>query len=42
MGVGNAMKVYNMLGNEIMDIINKRLEQGPTNKEVADKKDVRD
>lgn len=42
MGVGNAMKVYNMLGSEIMDIINKRLEQGPTNKEVADKKGVRD
>ena len=42
MGVGNAMKVYNMLGSEIMDIINKRLEQGPTNNEVADKKGVRD
>lgn len=42
MGVGNAMKVYNMLGSEIMDIINERLEKGPTNKEVADKKGVRD
>ena len=42
MGVGNAMKVYNMLGNDIMEIINKRLEEGPTNKEVADKKGVRD
>lgn len=42
MGVGNAMKVYNMLGNNIMGIINKRLEEGPTNKEVADKKGVRD
>lgn len=42
MGVGNAMKVYNMLGNEIMDIINKRLEQGPTNKDSAKKKGVRD
>jgi hypothetical protein len=26
MGVGNAMKVYNMLGNDIMGIINERLE----------------
>ena len=42
MGVGNAMKVYNMLGNDIMGIINKRLEEGPTNKEAADKKGVRD
>jgi len=42
MGVGNAMKVYNMLGSEIMDIINERLEKGPTNKEVAHKKGVRD
>jgi len=42
MGVGNAMKVYNMLGSEIMDIINERLEKGPTNKEVSDKKGVRD
>ena len=42
MGVGNAMKVYNMLGIEIMGIINERLEKGPTNKEVADKKGVRD
>ena len=42
MGVGNAMKVYNMLGNDIMEIINKRLEEGPTNKEAADKKGVRD
>ena len=42
MGVGNAMKVYNMLGNDIMGIINERLEEGPTNKEAADKKSVRD
>ena len=42
MGVGNAMKVYNMLGNDIMGIINERLEKGPTNKESADKKGVRD
>ena len=42
MGVGNAMKVYNMLGIEIMGIINERLEKGPTNREVADKKGVRD
>jgi hypothetical protein len=42
MGVGNAMKVYNMLGNDIMGIINERLEEGPTNKEAADKKGVRD
>jgi len=42
MGVSNAMKVYTMLGGEIMDIINKRLEDGPTNKEAAEKKGVRD
>ena len=42
MGVGNAMKVYSMLGNDIMGIINERLEEGPTNKEAADKKGVRD
>jgi hypothetical protein len=42
MGVGNAMKVYNMLGNDIMGIINERLEEGPTNKETADKKGVID
>jgi hypothetical protein len=42
MGVSNAMKVYTMLGGEIMDIINKRLEGGPTNKEAAEKKGVRD
>lgn len=42
MGVGNAMKVYNMLGGEIMDIINNRLENGPTNKESAEKKGIRD
>jgi hypothetical protein len=42
MGVGNAMKVYNMLGSQIMDIINERLEKGPTNKEMANKKGVRE
>lgn len=42
MGVGNAMKVYSMLGSDIMEIINERLENGPTNKEVATKKGVRD
>jgi len=42
MGVSNAMKVYSMLGGEIMDIINDRLENGPTNREVANKKGVRD
>lgn len=42
MGVSNAMKVYSMLGGEIMDIINKRLEEGPTNKEVANKKGIKE
>jgi hypothetical protein len=42
MNVGKSMKVYSMLGNEIIDIINDRLENGPTNKESADKKGVRD
>ena len=42
MGVGNAMKIYTTLGGEIMDIINKRLEDGPTNKEESDRKGVRD
>jgi len=42
MGVSNAMKVYSMLHNEVMDIINKRLENGPTNKEQAQNRGVRD
>lgn len=42
MGVSNAMKVYSMLNGEVMDIINKRLEDGPTNKEEAQNKNVRD
>lgn len=42
MNVGNAMKVYSMLGGDIMEIINERLESGPTNKELANKKGVRD
>lgn len=42
MGVSNAMKVYSMLGSEIMDIINKRLEEGPTNKMVAQKKGIKE
>lgn len=42
MGVSNAMKVYSMLQNEVMDIINKRLENGPTNKEQAQNRGVRD
>jgi len=42
MNVGNAMKVYGMLGGGIMEIINERLENGPTNKEEATKKGIRD
>ena len=42
MNVGNAMKVYSMLGGDIMEIINERLESGPTNRELANKKGVRD
>jgi hypothetical protein len=36
------MKVYGMVGGEIMDIINKRLEEGPTNKEAALKKSIKE
>lgn len=42
MGVGNAMKVYSMLGADIMTIIEDRLNSGLTNKEVAKKKGVVD
>jgi len=42
MGVSNAMKVYSMLPSEVMDIINKRLESGLTNKEQAQKRGVRE
>ena len=42
MGVSNAMKVYSMLPSEAMDIINKRLESGLTNKEQAQKRGVRE
>ena len=42
MNVGNAMKVYSMLGGDIMEIINERLESGPTNRQLANKKGVRD
>jgi hypothetical protein len=42
MSVSNAMKVYNMIGGEIMTIINERLENGPTNKEAANKKGVKE
>lgn len=42
MGVGNAIKVYTMLGSEITGIINDRLEKGPTNREVAKKRGVRE
>ena len=42
MGVSNAMKVYSMLGGEIMDLINKRLEEGPTNQEAAKKKGIKE
>ncbi len=42
MNVSNAMKVYGMLGSDIMNIINDRLENGPTNKEAANKKGIKD
>lgn len=42
MGVTNAMKVYSMLGEEIISIINERLEKGPTNFEVAKKKGIKE
>ena len=42
MNVSNVMKVYGMVGGEIMDIINKRLEEGPTNKEAALKKSIKE
>jgi hypothetical protein len=42
MNVGNAMKVYNMLGSDIVNIINERLETGPTNKEVAKNKGIKE
>lgn len=42
MGVGNAMKVYNMLGSDVVNIINDRLEKGPTNKEVAISKGIKE
>ena len=42
MGVSNAMKVYGMLGGEIMNIINERLEEGPTNREASNKKALKD
>ncbi len=42
MNVSNAMKVYSMLGGDIMNIINDRLENGPTNREAAMKKGIKD
>lgn len=42
MGVTNAMKVYSMLQGDIINIINKRLEDGPTNREQAEKRGIRD
>tara|TARA_R110001592_G_scaffold53687_6_gene164691 strand:+ start:4455 stop:5198 length:744 start_codon:yes stop_codon:yes gene_type:complete len=42
MNISDTMKVYSMVGGEIMDIINKRLEEGPTNKEQAKSKGVRE
>ena len=42
MGVTNAMKVYSMLGEEVISIINERLEKGPTNSEVANKKGIKE
>ena len=41
MGVTNFMKVYSMLG-DIINIINKRLEDGPTNREQLEKRGIRD
>jgi len=42
MNVSNAMKVYSMLGGDIMNIINDRLENGPTNRDAAMKKGIKD
>jgi hypothetical protein len=42
MNVSNAMKVYSLVGSEIMTIINDRLENGPTNKEAASKKGIKE
>ena len=42
LGVGNFMKVYSMLGNEITTIINNRLENGPTNKEMAKERGIKE
>tara|TARA_R110000823_G_scaffold239099_5_gene364356 strand:- start:821 stop:1564 length:744 start_codon:yes stop_codon:yes gene_type:complete len=42
LSVGSAMKVYSMLSGEILDIINKRLENGQSNQQVAKEKGVRD
>ena len=42
MNISDTMKVYSMVGGDIMDIINKRLEEGPTNKEQAKSKGVRE
>ena len=40
MNVGNAMKVYSMLGGDIMEIINERLESGPNKQRVSEIKRV--
>jgi hypothetical protein len=42
MNVSNAMKVYSLVGSEIMTIINDKLENGPTNKEAASKKGIKE
>lgn len=42
MGVGNAMKVYNMLGNDITKIITERLENGETNGSISEKRGICD
>jgi hypothetical protein len=42
MNVSNAMKVYSLVGSEIMTIINDKLENGPTNKEAATKKGIKE
>jgi hypothetical protein len=40
--ISNAMKIYSSLGSEIIEVINERLESGPTNSEVAKKKNLKD
>lgn len=42
MGVNKAMKTYALLGDTIMTVINDRLENGPTNHQVATQRGVRE